>query len=95
MSTGSDLPPPRRPLSAAKRVHLLDERRQILGARLGDLVAQREQISIDVGARGGWPLISLVFAEGYASRDLSEEAFLLCNDLGAITTGCDGLSHGS
>ena len=51
MSTGSERAAAEPRLERREPRHLLDQRRQILGARFGDLVAQRQQIFVEVATR--------------------------------------------
>ena len=79
MSTGSERPPPSRALQRREPRHLLDERRQILGARFGDLIAQREQICIEVRCAELRPPV-VFLAHRDARLDLAEQALLLRDD---------------
>ncbi len=72
--------------------HLLDQRRQVLAARLGDLVAQRQQVAVEVGRAQGRLALVLV-AERHPRRDLREQALLVGHDLRAGAAGREWFTH--
>jgi hypothetical protein len=60
--------------------HLLDQRRQVLGARLGDLIAQRQEVGVEVRRADLRPIIALL-AERDPGLHLAVEALFLRDDL--------------
>jgi hypothetical protein len=72
--------------------HLLDERRQVLGAGLGDLVAQRDQVGIEItGADLGAAVV--LISERDPRLDLPVQALLLGDDLRRRGALCDFIAH--
>jgi hypothetical protein len=72
--------------------HLFDQRRQIFGARFGDLVAQGEQVDVEV-TRADLRLAFVFFAERDASLDLAVEALLFRDDVRAEAVLLDQVAH--
>ena len=71
--------------------HLLHQRREVLGARFGDLVAQRQQILVEV-ARAD-PVFIRFFAQRDPGLDLAVEAFLFRDDRRGVAAFFDFLAH--
>ncbi len=72
--------------------HLLDQRREILGARFGDLIAEREQVDVEI-ARADLRAAFILFAESDARLDLAVQALLFGDDVGAGAVLLDQVSH--
>ena len=72
--------------------HLLDQRRQIFGARFCDLIAQRQEVVVEVGGADLRPL--LLFAHGDARLHVPVETLFLGDHLRGVAILCDLLAHG-
>jgi hypothetical protein len=72
--------------------HLLDQGREILRARFGDLIAERDEVRIEVAGPDLGPLV--LVPHGHPGLDLAEKPLLVRDDARAGTAFFDLVTHG-